>query len=173
MTDAAEVAVTLRPMRDAELGPFLATFTADWAVDLARIGDLTAAEAEAQARAAVAAELPAGLATPGQHLFSIVVELDGGGDRVVGSLWLSIAPGATGGAGDVGFIEELVVEPAHRGRGIGAAAMCALEDAAPGLGLRALTLQVYAHNPRALALYERLGYQATGIRLRKHIAPSA
>lgn len=54
-----------------------------------------------------------------------------------------------------------------RGRGIGRAAMNALEEEARALGLRKLLLEVRADNSPAIALYERTGYIRVGV-LRDH-----
>lgn len=56
------------------------------------------------------------------------------------------------------FIDELFVRPAFRGRGHGTAAMRMVEQQAPGLGIRALHLEVERHNRGARRLYQRLGY---------------
>ena len=57
------------------------------------------------------------------------------------------------------FIDELFVRPGFRGRGHGTAAMQLVEQEAPGLGIRALHLEVERHNAGARRLYNRLGYR--------------
>ncbi len=45
--------------------------------------------------------------------------------------------------------------------------MLALEDKAMELGLASLALHVFAHNPAAISLYEKLGYQVKGYNMTK------
>lgn len=158
---AATAAVTLRPMTEAELAAFRRSFAADWAVDLARLDDLAHADALAMTTARVDADLPHGLAPPGQHLYTI----DAAG-TAVGSLWFSAGQGAA-------FLEEVVIAPEHRGQGYGRAALLQLEARVAALGLTNVALHVYAHNPGAIALYERLGYVVTGLKMRKGLVVAA
>lgn len=66
-------------------------------------------------------------------------------------------------------LKNLGVEPVARGRGIGTALIGAAESlvagrcGVAGVGERALVVGVGVENPRAAALYERLGYQRTGV----------
>jgi ribosomal protein S18 acetylase RimI-like enzyme len=52
----------------------------------------------------------------------------------------------------------LIVKPEYQGQGIGTLALAWLERHGP-TAIRAIELQVHASNPRAKALYERLGYE--------------
>ena len=56
----------------------------------------------------------------------------------------------------------IAVHPSARGTGLGAAFMQYLHAAAAARGAKTIRLKVYAHNARAKALYERLGYIAAG-----------
>ncbi len=60
-----------------------------------------------------------------------------------------------------GFIDDLYLVPAVRGRGLGTAAMAMLERIAAKHGVRALHLEVARDNPRAEALYRSRGYGIT------------
>jgi RimJ/RimL family protein N-acetyltransferase len=74
------------------------------------------------------------------------------GDRPVGSGQLDLH-------GDVPELRNLRVDEAERGRGIGTAIVRAAEER---VGSGRLTVRVALDNPRARALYERLGYRGTG-----------
>ncbi|MFE2601082.1 GNAT family N-acetyltransferase [Streptomyces sp. NPDC059396] len=65
----------------------------------------------------------------------------------------------TGGDPAVGSLGRLAVTAAARGRGVGAALVRAIEDAARELGLAVVDLHAQSH---ALGFYERLGYEAYG-----------
>lgn len=58
------------------------------------------------------------------------------------------------------FLTELWLEAHARGRGLGAAALDALQDLAREHGARAMHLMVRVANPRARSLYERAGFRS-------------
>lgn len=61
--------------------------------------------------------------------------------------------------GPTGLVDELYLEPAVRGRGLGRLAMMFAEREAHRRGLAALQLEVEPHNERGNRLYANLGYQ--------------
>jgi ribosomal protein S18 acetylase RimI-like enzyme len=148
-------------MATDEFVAFRAAFIHDWAVDLAKIGDLTGVEALALAEARTDADLPLGPATSGHHLFVILVN-----DEPVGSLWFS-----TDSQGHA-FIDDVTIREEHRGKGYGRHALELCELEVRQRGVMRIDLHVYTHNPRAIALYELLGYRTTGLNMRKVLRPS-
>ncbi|MBX9739922.1 MAG: ribosomal protein S18-alanine N-acetyltransferase [Beijerinckiaceae bacterium] len=58
---------------------------------------------------------------------------------------------------------SIAVDTQHAGRGAGRALLQACEHEARARGCEALTLEVRADNPRAIALYERSGYERAGV----------
>lgn len=58
-----------------------------------------------------------------------------------------------------GFLDDLYLVPAGRGKGLGAALMEAVEGEAKRLGVRALHLEVGRDNHRAKALYAARGFR--------------
>ncbi|MCA8882739.1 MAG: ribosomal protein S18-alanine N-acetyltransferase [Rhodobacteraceae bacterium] len=60
----------------------------------------------------------------------------------------------------------LAVAPAHRRAGHGGALLAAFEDAARSRGAGTAFLEVAADNAAAIALYDRQGYAACGLRKR-------
>lgn len=73
--------------------------------------------------------------------------------------------GAEGHAAHPDAVEicHLQVRPEHRGRGVGTALLLDSERRAAERGRRLVAVGVGEDNPRARALYERLGYRPTGI----------
>ncbi len=67
--------------------------------------------------------------------------------------------------GRCGFVDELYVEAANRGRGVGKAALKLAMDAARGLAVRALFLEVSHENAAAEALYRSAGFDERPYRL--------
>jgi ribosomal-protein-alanine N-acetyltransferase len=65
---------------------------------------------------------------------------------------------------DAWHVMNVAVEPAHRRRGIATALLDRLFELTAEDGRRGYTLEVRVSNSHAIALYERLGFQARGIR---------
>lgn len=57
-----------------------------------------------------------------------------------------------------GFVDEIYIRPAVRGRGIGSEILMSLPKALAGAGLKALHLEVARDNDRARKLYEKLHF---------------
>ena len=69
------------------------------------------------------------------------------------------------------YIEDLVVDAAHRGAGIGTAMLAYAEDFARRHGLRHIALGVVSGNRRAQDLYAREGFAPIAIEMAKIIEP--
>jgi len=57
------------------------------------------------------------------------------------------------------YVDELYLQEAFRGQGIGAQALGFVEEVARSLGLHALHLEVDRHNTRAQAVYRKAGFE--------------
>lgn len=147
--------VTLRAMTETEFEAYLAEMVPRYAADGARACGMTADDALARAGAQIAGLLPVGARTPGHDLD--VLE-DPPGKRV-GVLWTS--PREDDRYGPHLFLFELWIDAAHRGRGLGTAALQAVAATARAQGLPRVVLSVFDHNRSAIRLYERLGYVTT------------
>ncbi|GLR68150.1 N-acetyltransferase [Acidocella aquatica] len=67
--------------------------------------------------------------------------------------------------GTDGFIDDLYLIPKARGRGLGKQAVALAMEQARAIGIRALLLEVEAHNTRAYNLYLNMGFADTKRRL--------
>ena len=154
----------LRPLGETELAAWLMSSVADYTDDLEGAG-LSRAAAENKAAEAIRREFPHGRPGPGQHVYSIRVD-----DEHVGVLWLSAGP-----ADDPTnwWILDIVVFHQFRGRGHGRLAMLLAEAEAARLGAAKLTLNVFARNAVARALYASLDYEPTKIVMEKTLRQPA
>lgn len=83
------------------------------------------------------------------------------GDELVGMIHVEAS---RHGFGELGML----VRRGWRGRGIGSALLAAADDLARELGLHKLSLEVFAHNDAAIALYRKCGYVEEGRRVRQY-----
>jgi ribosomal-protein-alanine N-acetyltransferase len=65
---------------------------------------------------------------------------------------------------DESHVNNIAVDPAWQGRGLGAAILCDLVRTGLARGVRHLTLEVRVGNEPALALYRRFGLAPVGVR---------
>jgi RimJ/RimL family protein N-acetyltransferase len=138
-----------------------------FAVRLASVGDARAmAElfaAVAEERDAIATEPPVDVEERAA-LFArtaagtVVAEAD---DRVVGMLHVDVSPH---GFGEFGML----VDRGWRGRGVGSALVQATAEWARDHGLHKLSLEVFAHNSAAIALYRKGGFMEEGRRIKQY-----
>ena len=135
-------------MSAADYAAFSAAHLGPYAADRMQADHFTQEQADEFVRAQTAQTLPQGQETPGHRFFNIVAD-----DVCVGSLWIFHATGARDG-----FVYDIVVEPQHRRRGHAGAALELAAQLLREEGCEVLGLNVFAHNPGARALYEKLGF---------------
>lgn len=93
----------------------------------------------------------------GPEVTRLVAVIEG---RVIGMIGLDRFQNRRSHAGSIG----MAVHDAYAGRGAGSALMAAVIDLADRwLQLKRLELSVYADNARAIALYERFGFEREGL----------
>ena len=96
------------------------------------------------------------LADPRQE--TLVAEADG---EVVGTLVVAILPNLAHGGAPYAVVENVVVDEARRGRGVGTALMRAAVEKARLAGAYKLTLSANLSRRRAHEFYRRLGLRET------------
>lgn len=110
------------------------------------------------------ANLMAVLQSPGG---TAVVADDGG--RIVGYLLIGVGPdGVTGEM--FGYLADIYLDPAYRGRGIARRMHEIGEGYLVQLGVRKAKLWTHAHNPQGQASAQRNGYKPYGIAMLKELA---
>lgn len=70
-----------------------------------------------------------------------------------------------------GFVDDLYLAPALRGRGVGRRLLAFALEQAERLGIRTLHLEVEPDNPVAQTLYRSAGFEETGRRLMRKRVP--
>ena len=152
--------VRLVPMTVEESEEYLEREIEIYAEENVKAGYWAAAEALEESRKAHQQLLPTGVATTDHHFLKIQDE----GGTAIGAAWLKANRDT---ALPSGFVYDLFINEAHRGKGHGKQAMLALEKKAKELGLRTLALHVFAHNAAARALYQNLGYEVKSLNMTK------
>ena len=151
----------LSPMTDAEFSAYLEAAIPEFARDKVASGQWAEASAIELSRQGYAELLPEGVSTPDNHLYTI---RDDG--AAVGMLWFAAQERA---AQRIAYVYDILIDAQHQRKGHATRAFAALEDGVTKLGLSGIALHVFAHNAGALALYQRLGFQATNINMLKRI----
>jgi ribosomal protein S18 acetylase RimI-like enzyme len=156
------VTVTLRHATGDEYDRWSVAVWAEYVDDIVASGTMTREAAQEKARREDAELLPDGLATPGHLIFRVEA-----GGQPIGWIWMAVQnPRAEQG---VGFIYDISIDEAVRGRGYGRSAMQLAEEEARRNGLHALALSVFGQNVVARALYSGLGYRETSVQMRKEL----
>lgn len=149
-------------MTREEYATWAARTTESYAEDLAKAHDVPLDVALARARAQFPELLPNGQDSPGTWLLRV---LDASGDAV-GVLWLGPHPERAGAV----HVYDIEIDEAHRGRGLGRAAMLAAEGLVRDAGSDVISLNVFGFNEPARRLYDSLGYRVVATQMTKSLA---
>ena len=156
--------VRLVPMTDAEFQTYLEFDIQRYAEGQVKAGNWDAAEALEKSRRDHQQLLPDGLATRNHHLFSLEDEDTG---SKVGMIWFALddqEPHRTA------YVYDFIIHDEFRRRGYGTQALQALEIKVKELGINKISLHVFEHNHAARALYEKVGYEITGLDMLKRLS---
>jgi len=154
--------LTVRPMTPAEVSAYLANTVETFADEtMSADPSLTREAALASSREVHEGLLPQGLDTPGHDL---LVGLEATTGRRVGITWLFHEERA-------GFVYDVEVDEAERGKGHGRGLMEAADRHLRGLGMEVLGLNVFGHNHVAHGLYTALGYAVVDRNLNLALSP--
>jgi ribosomal protein S18 acetylase RimI-like enzyme len=150
-------------MTESEFQRYRQHLIEGYAADKVRAGTWRPEESMDRSEQEINELLPQGVLTPDHYLFSIH---DEAAAKDIGILWFAVT---RWGGKDQAFIYDIEIAPEQRSKGYGSQALIALEDKVKTLGLDRIGLHVFGHNPRALKLYEKLGYEITNIHMAKQI----
>lgn len=145
------VRLDVAPMSAERFPSFAEHSEAAFADDLVASGRYTQEEAVAESHRQFLQELPDGIETKGQQLFTATVD-----GVEVGILWLGMR---TRDGRPHAFILDIEVVEDQRRKGYGRDLMHAAEREARRLGADSIGLHVFGFNTGAIDLYEQLGYR--------------
>lgn len=148
-------------MSKSEFAEYESVALSNYASDLLTADHRNPETAAARANEAFRKILSEGQDTPNHHFFIL---FDSDVSAAVGWLWLGDVISEHGRSA---FIYDILVRPEYRGQGHGTRALQAAEAWASTLGMQHIDLHVFGHNAGAQRLYNRAGYRATNIRMRR------
>lgn len=155
--------IRLVPMSESEFQAYLESDIERYAQEHIRAGDWHPSEALQKSRDEHQQLLPDGLATKNHHLFSINDEALG---SKVGVIWLALYDKQLQ---PVGFVYDFLIDEEFRQQGYGKQALLTLEAKAKELGADKIALHVFAYNHIARAMYEKAGFELTGLYMTKKL----
>jgi ribosomal protein S18 acetylase RimI-like enzyme len=151
--------VQLEPMTETQFRSYLDTAVEDYAQAHLKSGDCAPKDALRLAQEDYQELLPDGLQSKNQFLFSIH---DDAPDKneIIGMVWFAVKDGR---AGRSAFIYDLGIREDLRRKGYGRKVMERVEERVREMGIGKVGLNVFGYNQAARTLYEKMGYQITGI----------
>ena len=102
--------------------------------------------------------LPGGIHSKHQHLWSIIDD----DNNKIGVLWVQVKDGKA-------FIFDFFINEAFRGRGYGKQALAAMDEKLKAMDVESVALHVFGDNITAQELYKRMGFEISGIHMRKKL----
>ncbi len=159
------IMIKFQPLNAAQFDDYRRYFIADYGQEISLNFRVPLAQALVQAETALAESFPAGKAQPGHHLLSIEIDGDTKQNRSaqqIGYFWLTDTEKT-----HTVFINDFVIFSELRNKGLGRAAIDALERKLKHQGVTQLKLRVAFENTRALALYQAVGFNITGLNMAK------
>ena len=153
----------LVPMTEAEFATYLDHAVRDYADAHLRAGDVLPEEALARAQKDYDELLPDGLRSKDDFLFTLSHDTLG----AIGMAWFELRERRTTKSA---YLYDFMVRADLRGQGYGRRALELIELKLRELGAEKIGLNVFGYNHAARALYEKMGYEITGMGMAKRLA---
>ena len=148
--------VRLETIQQEDYDRFLEREVREYANDHVRNGNWPADGALERSKKEFEHYLPDGIHTKDQYVWSIVDE----DNRKLGVLWVQVKD-------QKAFIFEFVIDEAFRGKGYGKQALTAMDQELRSMDVESVALHVFGDNVSAQELYRKMGFEITGIHMRK------
>lgn len=150
--------ITLEPIEQEDFERFLESEIRGYAEDHVRNGNWLAEGAVERSRKEFETLLPDGIHSKDQYLYSIVDD----SDNKIGVLWVQVKD-------QKAFIYDFVIDEAFRGKGYGKQALIAMDEKLKSMNVKSVGLHVFGDNITAQELYKKMGFQITGIHMKKEL----
>lgn len=145
-------------MRQEDFEQFLESGIREYAEDHVRNGNWPAEGALERSKKEFEHYLPDGIHSKDQYLYSII---DDSGNKI-GVLWVQVKE-------QKAFIYDFIIDEAFRGKGYGKQALMAMDEILKSMNVESVGLHVFGDNITAQELYKKMGYQITGIHMKKEL----
>ena len=155
--------VKLSPMTEEQFRVYQEDDIQRLAEEYVKAGVWTDAEALENSRKEHQRLLPDGIKTRNHNFFTVTDENSG---RKVGLIWMEVNQDVSI---PYAFIYDFFINEDQRRKGYGAGTLQAAEKWLKSMGIRHVSLHVYAHNKIAQELYDKSGFEVTGIFMRKKL----
>ncbi len=156
------MSLTCRPLSQAEFASYRTEGLRELAQALSDARDLSKEDALEAAVKSFESLFPGGrVESPDQYLSYLY-----DGETRVGALLFGIRRDRTL---PYVYLWDIKIDPTHRGKGYGCAALQLLEDETRRLGLKEIRLNVFGSNQPARALYDKAGYRPESLVLTKSL----
>jgi ribosomal protein S18 acetylase RimI-like enzyme len=155
--------VHLELMSETQFQSYLDTAVEDYAQAHLKSGDCAQEDALRLAQKDYQELLPDGLQSKNQFLFSIHDDALGK-NEIIGMVWFGVTAARVVRSA---FIYDLKIREDLRRKGYGVRVMDRVEELVQEMGIDTVGLHVMGYNHAARALYEKMGYQITGIGMTK------
>ena len=153
--------VKLERMQQEDFDQFLEQEIRAYAEDHVRNGNWEAEGALEKSAQAFKHYLPDGIHSKDQNLWSILDEEN----HKIGALWVQVKDKKA-------FIFDFVIDEAFRGKGFGKQALTAMDGKLKAMEAESVELHVFGDNVTAQELYKKMGFEITGIHMRKQLGKS-
>ncbi len=152
----------IEPMNQATYESYLPVAIEEYAGDKCRAGTWSENEAFEKATEEFAALLPEGLKTKDHYLFTFRDETDSD----IGMVWVHVTEESRGRCA---FIFDVKITSDKQNQGYGKEALRLLEVMLKRMNVKKISLHVFAHNERAIHVYDSLGYEKTDYYMSKRL----
>jgi ribosomal protein S18 acetylase RimI-like enzyme len=147
--------IILEPMQQEDFDRILEKEITDYAAEHVRNGNWPEEGSLERSRKEFETHLPQGIHTPDQYLWSVME-----GNEKVGFLWVQVKENKA-------FIYDFVIHEEYRGKGYGKQALSAMDESLKSMDVLSVGLHVFGDNTTAQELYKKMGFEISGIHMRK------
>lgn len=152
--------ITLTAMKATDYNNYLAMAISDYAEDKIKSGAWKKEDALQLSKQTFLTNLPKQQETENQFLYCITLD-----QTTIGYCWFHFNPEES----DTAFIYDFLILDTYQNRGYGTKTLALIENSARNAGAKKLALHVFAHNERAIHVYQNTGFHFTDYSMAKNL----